>query len=86
MEQQEGTGRRGERSRRDRFTEVLGPYILCLAANFCFAGFNIVSKVSLDKGISRYVLVAYGHALGTVATAVLALLYERLDFPPPLLC
>ncbi|XP_019074425.1 WAT1-related protein At5g07050 [Vitis vinifera] len=40
------------------------------------AGFNIVSKVSLDKGMSRYVLVVYGHAFGTLATALLVLLFE----------
>ncbi|KAL9425645.1 hypothetical protein AB3S75_032583 [Citrus x aurantiifolia] len=31
----------------------------------CYAGFNIVSKVSQDKGMSRYVLVVYAHAFGT---------------------
>ena len=53
-------------------------YILCVFSNICFAGFNIVSKVSLNKGMSRYVLVVYGYAFGTLATAILVLLFERL--------
>ncbi|KAL6347132.1 hypothetical protein AAG906_012713 [Vitis piasezkii] len=53
------------------------PYMLCVFSNICFAGFNIVSKVSLDKGMSRYVLVVYGYAFGTLATALLVLLFER---------
>lgn len=57
--------------------EVSKPYILCIFANICFAGFPVVIKVSLDKGMSCYVLVVYGHAFGTLATALLALLFER---------
>ncbi|KAM1016323.1 hypothetical protein ACFX13_046769 [Malus domestica] len=45
--------------------------------NICFAGFNVVSKVSLDKGMSCYVLVVYAHVFGTLATALLALIFER---------
>lgn len=64
-------------SKRDRVIEEWKPYILCIFSNVCFAGFNIVSRVSLDKGTSRYVLVVYGHAFGTLATALLAFLFER---------
>ncbi|XP_058007353.1 WAT1-related protein At2g40900-like [Hevea brasiliensis] len=53
------------------------PYFLCIFSNFCYSAFNIISKVTLDKGMSRYVLVAYGHAFGTLTTALLALLFER---------
>ncbi|CAB4274005.1 unnamed protein product [Prunus armeniaca] len=58
--------------------EVSKPYVLCIFANICFAGFPVVIKVSLDKGMSCYVLVVYGHAFGTLATALLALLFESL--------
>lgn len=64
-------------SKRDKVIEEWKPYILCIFSNVCFAGFNIVSRVSLDKGMSRYVLVVYGHAFGTLATALLAFLFER---------
>lgn len=64
--------------KREMGYEEWKPYILCVFSNICFAGFNIVSKVSLDKGMSRYVLVVYGHAFGTLATALLVLLFERL--------
>ncbi|KAG7986849.1 hypothetical protein I3843_03G102900 [Carya illinoinensis] len=57
--------------------EEFRQYMYCIFSNFCFAGYNIVSKISLDKGMSRYVLVAYGHAFGTLATALLAYLFER---------
>ena len=53
-------------------------YMLCVFSNICLAGFNIVSKVSLNKGMSHYVLVVYGYAFGTLATAILVLLFERL--------
>ncbi|ESR43040.1 hypothetical protein CICLE_v100134152mg, partial [Citrus x clementina] len=54
-----------------------GPYMLSIFCSCCYAGLNIISKVSLDKGMSRYVLVVYAHAFGTLATAVLAILFER---------
>ncbi|KAF5480429.1 hypothetical protein F2P56_001179 [Juglans regia] len=57
--------------------EEFRQYMYCIFANFCLAGYNIVSKISLDKGMSRYVLVAYGHAFGTLATALFAFLFER---------
>jgi hypothetical protein len=37
--------------------------------------------VSLDKGMSHYMLVAYGHAFGTIPTTLLAFLFERLINP-----
>ncbi|XP_062026890.1 WAT1-related protein At3g56620-like isoform X1 [Rosa rugosa] len=46
-------------------------------SNVCFAGYTIVSKVALDKGMNRYVFVVYGHAFGTLATALFAFLFER---------
>ncbi|XP_030962991.1 WAT1-related protein At5g07050-like [Quercus lobata] len=78
MEEQEESPRVGSESRkRERLIDVLVPYILCIIANFFFAGLIIVVKVSLEKGFSRYVLVPYGQAFGALTTGVLALLYER---------
>ncbi|XP_057978725.1 WAT1-related protein At5g07050-like [Malania oleifera] len=70
----------GKRERRGSvrgLCEELKPYIYCIFSNFCYAGYNIISKIYLDKGMSRFVLVAYGHAFGTIATAILAFLFER---------
>ncbi|XP_050279962.1 WAT1-related protein At5g07050-like isoform X2 [Quercus robur] len=69
--------RGGRGSTKQEVCKELKPYIYCIFSSFCYAGFNIVSKVYLDKGMSRYVLVAYGHAFGTLATAFLAFLFER---------
>nr|POF19157.1 wat1-related protein [Quercus suber] len=78
MEEQEESARVGSESRkRERLIDVLTPYILCIIANFFFAGLIIVVKVSLDRGFSPYVLVPYGQAFGALTTGVLALLYER---------
>ncbi|XP_062104801.1 WAT1-related protein At5g07050-like isoform X1 [Humulus lupulus] len=53
------------------------PYLICLLCSFSGAGYFLVSKVSLNKGMSRYVLVTYGFAIGTLSTALLAYLFER---------
>ncbi|XP_041003881.1 WAT1-related protein At5g07050-like [Juglans microcarpa x Juglans regia] len=78
QEQESGVrdGRLGSSSKGEA-CEEFRQYMYCIFSNFCFAGYNIVSKVSLDKGMSRYVLVAYGHAFGTLATAVFVFLFER---------
>ncbi|KAG6721252.1 hypothetical protein I3842_03G103400, partial [Carya illinoinensis] len=80
QQEQESTGRvrdgRGS-SRKGEVCEELRQYMYCIFSNFCFAGYNILSKIYLDKGMSRYVLVAYGHAFGTLATAVFVFLFER---------
>ncbi|XP_065867334.1 WAT1-related protein At5g07050-like isoform X1 [Euphorbia lathyris] len=70
-------GEKTEKKWIDTISEKLKSYILCVFCSFCFAGFNIISKVSLDKGMSLYVLVAYAYVFGTVTTAILALLFER---------
>ena len=86
MEAQEESARVGSESRkRERLIDVLSPYILCIIANFFFAGLIIVVKVSLDRGFSPYVLVPYGQAFGALTTGVLALLYERFPSNFPLL-
>ena len=65
--------------------KALKPYMLSIFCSCCYAGLNIISKVSLDKGMSRYVLVVYAHAFATLATAVLAILFERFFILTPLL-
>lgn len=65
------------RSKREMTIEELKPYIYCIFCNFCWAGFNIVSKISLNYGMSQYVLVVYGQIIGVLTLAILALLFER---------
>ncbi|PON56460.1 Plant-drug/metabolite exporter [Parasponia andersonii] len=65
------------KSKRQKLIQESIPYVLCLFCNVCAAGYYMVSKVSLNKGLSRYVLVTYGYAFGTLATALLAFLFER---------
>ena len=64
-------------SKREILIEESKPYILCIFANVLFSGFNIICKHSLDLGMSPYLLLVYGNAFGTVATALLAITFER---------
>ncbi|XP_075643348.1 WAT1-related protein At5g07050-like [Castanea sativa] len=63
--------------KQEKLCEKLKPYIYCIFANVCLAGFNIISKIYLNKGTSLYVLVTYGQAIGALTTALLAFLFER---------
>ncbi|XP_041003149.1 WAT1-related protein At5g07050-like isoform X1 [Juglans microcarpa x Juglans regia] len=75
---QESSVRDGRRSSsKGEACEELRQYMYCIFSNVCFAGYNIVSKVALDKGMNRYVLVAYGQIFGTLATAFFAFIFER---------
>ncbi|KAM4071366.1 hypothetical protein ACB094_11G057200 [Castanea mollissima] len=82
-EKKEGVREGIGNSKQEKLCEKLKPYIYCIFAYVCSAGFSITSKVSLNKGMSRYVLVAYGHAIGTIATALLAFLKNdsKISFP-----
>nr|AFK34273.1 unknown [Lotus japonicus] len=53
------------------------PYIAMISLQFGFAGMNIITKVSLNRGMSHYVLVVYRHAFATAAIAPFALVLER---------
>ncbi|GFP85020.1 wat1-related protein at5g07050 [Phtheirospermum japonicum] len=44
---------------------------------FGYAGMNIITKVSLNSGMSHYVLVVYRHAFATAVIAPFALVLER---------
>ena len=77
-EQREGVREGIENIKQEKLSEKLKPYIYCIFANVCLAGFNIISKIYLNKGMSLYVLVTYGQAIGALTTALLAFLFERL--------
>ncbi|GAV85645.1 EamA domain-containing protein [Cephalotus follicularis] len=53
------------------------PYIAMISLQFGYAGMNIITKVSLNRGMSHYVLVVYRHAFATAVIAPFALAFER---------
>ncbi|CAA7388401.1 unnamed protein product [Spirodela intermedia] len=53
------------------------PYMAMMALQFGYAGMNIITKVSLNGGMSHYVLVVYRHAFATLSIAPFALILER---------
>ncbi|KAI9121322.1 hypothetical protein K1719_008355 [Acacia pycnantha] len=52
-------------------------YIAMISLQFGYAGMSIITKVSLNRGMSHYVLVVYRHAFATAAVAPFALVLER---------
>ncbi|TKY56063.1 WAT1-related protein [Spatholobus suberectus] len=42
---------------------------------------NIITKVSLNQGMSHYVLVVYRHAFATIVIAAFAFIFERKGQP-----
>ncbi|KAF5750317.1 WAT1-related protein [Tripterygium wilfordii] len=59
------------------FIQRCKPYIAMISLQFGYAGMNIITKVSLNRGMSHYVLVVYRHAFATAAIAPFALVLER---------
>ncbi|GAA0183411.1 hypothetical protein LIER_42401 [Lithospermum erythrorhizon] len=59
------------------FFEKAKPYIAMTCLQFGYAGMNIITKVSLNRGMSHYVLVVYRHAFATAVIAPFALIFER---------
>ncbi|CAI9779558.1 unnamed protein product [Fraxinus pennsylvanica] len=59
------------------FLEKAKPYIAMISLQFGYAGMNIITKVSLNRGMSHYVLVVYRHAFATAVIAPFALILER---------
>ncbi|CAI8584172.1 unnamed protein product [Vicia faba] len=53
------------------------PYIAMICLQFGFAGINIITKVSLNRGMSHYVLVVYRHAFATTAIAPFTIVLKR---------
>ncbi|KAH8512603.1 hypothetical protein Peur_056599 [Populus x canadensis] len=60
-----------------KFLESSKPYFAMIALQFGYAGMNIITKVSLNRGMSHYVLVVYRHAFATAVIAPFALFFER---------
>lgn len=54
------------------------PYLLMVALRFGSAGMYIVSKATLNHGMSRFVLIVYRNAVVAVTLAPFALRLERL--------
>ncbi|KAG9454811.1 hypothetical protein H6P81_007715 [Aristolochia fimbriata] len=59
------------------FVQRCKPYIAMISLQFGYAGMNIITKVSLNRGMSHYVLVVYRHAFATAVIAPFALILER---------
>ncbi|KAG6466245.1 hypothetical protein ZIOFF_075964 [Zingiber officinale] len=53
------------------------PYVAMTSLQFGYAGMNIITKVSLNHGMSHYVLVVYRHAFATLSIAPFAIILER---------
>ncbi|KAI4384607.1 hypothetical protein MLD38_002733 [Melastoma candidum] len=65
----------------NNFLEGSKPYFAMISLQFGYAGMNIITKVSLNHGMSHYVLVVYRHAIATAVIAPFALVFERKKQP-----
>ncbi|KAI4382934.1 hypothetical protein MLD38_008828 [Melastoma candidum] len=65
----------------NNFLEGAKPYFAMISLQFGYAGMNIITKVSLNHGMSHYVLVVYRHAFATAVIAPFALVFERKKQP-----
>ncbi|XP_042959958.1 WAT1-related protein At5g07050-like [Carya illinoinensis] len=63
------------------FLEASKPYFAMISLQFGYSGMNILGKVSLNGGMSHYVLVAYCHAFATAVIAPFAFIFERKEQP-----
>ncbi|KAK7334575.1 hypothetical protein VNO80_26335 [Phaseolus coccineus] len=63
------------------FLENSKHYFAMIALQFGYAGMNIITKVSLNRGMSHYVLVVYRHAFATAVIAPFAFIFERKAQP-----
>lgn len=59
------------------FFQKSKPYIAMISLQFGYAGMNIITKVSLNRGMSHYVLVVYRNAFAAAIIAPFALFLER---------
>ncbi|XP_042481706.1 WAT1-related protein At5g07050-like [Macadamia integrifolia] len=59
------------------FIDRCKPYMAMISLQFGYAGMNIITKVSLNRGMSHYVLVVYRHAFATAVIAPFAIILER---------
>ncbi|MQM18472.1 hypothetical protein Taro_051465 [Colocasia esculenta] len=58
------------------FMQRAKPYIAMISLQFGYAGMNIITKKSLNHGMSHYVLVVYRHAFATLSIAPFALFLQ----------
>ncbi|XP_047338307.1 WAT1-related protein At5g07050-like [Impatiens glandulifera] len=63
------------------FLKSSKPYFFMISLQFGYAGMNIITKVSLNHGMSHYVLVVYRHAIATAVIAPFAIFLERKARP-----
>ncbi|XP_045826481.1 WAT1-related protein At5g07050-like [Trifolium pratense] len=63
------------------FLENSMPYFAMILLQFGYAGMNVIAKLSLNGGMSHYVLVVYRHAIATIAIAPFAIIFERKAQP-----
>ncbi|PON51213.1 Plant-drug/metabolite exporter [Parasponia andersonii] len=63
------------------FLETSKPYFAMISLQFGYAGMNIITKVSLNRGMSHYVLVVYRHAIATAVIVPFAIFFERKAQP-----
>ncbi|THU50108.1 hypothetical protein C4D60_Mb06t16600 [Musa balbisiana] len=60
-----------------KFFQVCKPYVAMILLQSGYADMNIITKVSLDDGMSHYVLVVYRHAFATLSIAPFALILAQ---------
>ncbi|KAL2478191.1 WAT1-related protein [Forsythia ovata] len=63
------------------FLKNCKPYMAMISLQFGYAGMNIITKISLNGGMSHYVLVVYRHAFATAVIAPFAFFFERKAQP-----
>ncbi|XP_061375013.1 WAT1-related protein At5g07050-like [Gastrolobium bilobum] len=63
------------------FLENSKHHFAMIALQFGYAGMNIITKVSLNRGMSHYVLVVYRHAFATAVIVPFAFIFERKGQP-----
>lgn len=68
---------KNNQGRWSRYFVICKPYLAMISLQFGYAGMNILTKFSLNHGMSHYVLVVYRHAFATLSIAPLALILER---------
>ncbi|KAG2244203.1 hypothetical protein Bca52824_093949 [Brassica carinata] len=61
----------------ESFLKSSKPYFAMISLQFGYAGMNIITKISLNTGMSHYVLVVYRHAIATAVIAPFAFFFER---------
>ncbi|XP_073024035.1 WAT1-related protein At5g07050-like [Primulina eburnea] len=70
-----------DENRGSSFLKNCKPYIAMISLQFGYAGMNIITKISLNGGMSHYVLVVYRHAIATAVIAPFAFFFERKAQP-----